>query len=467
MSTEMGLPPEAAGSPYPREPFERTISVHQHLKLSAYWFATNFLWGALIPIMLPGEIKNIAPHMRILALGILTPLSALVAVVVPLVAGAMSDRCAHPLGRRRPYIITGVGITLIGLLLMALVYRARTPIGANLGHEPHLWQALGILFTSPTYLLFMLALMVVQFGNNIASAAYSGIIPDLVPPDQRGVASGYMALMSQAGTLFGALGCGLLLTHHSESFKYLIISTVLGGIALITVMGVQEIPLKEKPTPMDWGQYLGSLWIDPRKFPDFAWVWVTRAFVMLGFYSVVPFLNYYLTDVIGFENPDVVASILTGVILLFASISGIVGGILSDKVGRKRMVYLSNTAMALVGLGFIFCVAWWQVLVVGILFGLAYGAYISVDWALGTDVLPSKTDAGKEMAVWHIAMTMPQTIAGPVAAALIEVFGKTVSFKGDDQIVHYTLKGYSAVFILASACFGLGAYFLRNVRGVK
>ena len=32
---------------------------------------------------------------------------------------------------------------------------------------------------------------------------------------------------------------------------------------------------------------------------------------------------------------------------------------------------------------------------VGLLFGLAYGAYISVDYALGTDVLPTKTDAAK------------------------------------------------------------------------
>ena len=42
----------------------------------------------------------------------------------------------------------------------------------------------------------------------------------------------------------------------------------------------------------------------------------------------------------------------------------------------------------------------------GIVFGLGYGAYISVDWALATDVLPSMDDYARDMGVWHVALTL-------------------------------------------------------------
>jgi MFS family permease len=453
---------------YPRRPHgDGPIPFHRHIKFSVFWFATNFLWGALLTIMLPGEIKHMAPHLRVIALSFITAASAIIAVVVPLFAGALSDRCTHPLGRRRPFIVVGVLVNLVGLFLMWLSYRHAGVLHANLGHEPNASEALKTLFSSSNFLMFVSAYMVVQFGNNLATAAYSGLIPDLVPSDQRGAASGYMAIMSQAGTLAGVIGVGVLLGGMGESAKYFTIATVLACFTLVTVMGVQETPLTIKPPPMRWVAYIKSLWIDPRAHPDFAWVWITRFLVMLGFYSVLPFINYYLIDVIGIEKPDGPASILIGLILVFAAASGFFGGVVSDRVGRKNVVTVANFSMAAVGLGFIFCRSLPEVLVVGILFGLGYGAYISVDWALGTDVLPSQQDAAKEMAVWHIAMTLPQAIAAPFAGFIIESFGKSVSYKGDEAIVHYAIPGYTSVFILASVCFGAGALLLRNVRGVK
>jgi MFS family permease len=443
------------------------IPAYRHLKFSAFWFASNFLWGAILTIMLPNEVRHMAPHIRVFALGFLSSVTALVAMAVPLVAGAMSDRCTHPLGRRRPFVIVGVFLNIVGLFLMWLAYRHVGVISVNLGHEPDSSEALKVLFSTNGFGLFMLAYMVVQFGSNLATAAYSGLIPDLVPENQRGTASGYMAVMSQAGTLLGIICAGVLFSHSGEAVKYFLCATVLATFALVTVMGVQETRLTEKPEPLNWGKYLRSLWIDPKIYPNFAWVWITRFLVMLGFYSVLPFLNYYLIDVINIKDPDKPFTILSASLLVCAAISGFVGGMISDKVGRKRVVTIANFSMALIGLGFIFCRDFQQVLIVGIVFGLGYGAYISVDWALGTQVLPSKADAAKEMGVWHIAMTLPQSIAAPIAGLIIESFGKHVLYKGDDVIVHYTVAGYGCVFVFASLCFAGGALFLRNIRGIR
>lgn len=437
-------------------PYAGTVlRLGDHLAISAYWFATNFLWGALLVNMLPDEVKSLAPASRVLALGFLTGLSAIIALVVPLVAGALSDRCASRWGRRRPYMAVGIAINVVGLIGMALVYANRVPATD------------ASFLTNPSFLGFFVAFMVVQFGNNITSAAYSGIIPDLVPEDQRGAASGYMALMSQLGTLFGAFASGLLLKGAGETAKYLLLCLVLVAVGGVTLAGIRENPLPAKPPRIHWGPYVRSLWIDPRQHPNFAWVWITRALVMLGFYSVVPFVNYFLVDVIGSKNVGRDAPVVMAIILIASSASAIVGGKISDKIGRKRVVYIANSIIAVMALGFIFCRTLEHVVAVGLIFGLGYGAYVSVDWALGTDVLPSKEDAAKEMAVWHIAMTLPQAIAAPAAGFLISMFGYTVAMKEGEKVYHYEIAGYSSVFILCSVCFALGAYLLKNVRGVR
>ena len=374
-------------------------------------------------------------------------------------------------------MIWGVGINLIGLALMAMAFANRNVVTGpkDLGY----WAAVGHLMSNGSFALFLLAYMVVQFGNNIASAAYMGVIPDLVPEDQRGRASGYMALMSQMGTLVGGVVCGLLISTpknptfaqitQSEMMRYAALGLALAGVAMVTILGIKEGRLPVRPPRIVWSKYIKSLWIDPRAYPDFAWVWITRALVMLGFYSVLPFVNYYFIDVIGVE-PDkasFTATIFMGVVLITSSFSGIYGGYVSDKIGRKRVVYIANGAIALMSVLFIFCHGQASAMACGALFGLGFGAYTSVDWALGTDVLPSKRNAAKEMAVWHVAMTLPQAFAAPIASGLIEMFGKTVTAGPEEPIVHYTLSGYTAMFLMSAVCFALGAVLLKNVRGVK
>jgi MFS family permease len=457
---------EAEHLPHVESPYQgQKIGVQQHLAISAYWFATNFLWGALLVIILPAEVKRLVPEYRTEALGLLTGAAAVVALIVPLIAGALSDRCFLTIGRRRPYIAAGVAINIIGLGMMWLAYEAAArSIGTHPPPQPGLWAA---LTNVPGLLFFFVAYLVVQFGNNVASAAFSGVIPDIVPEEQRGAASGFMALMTNLGTLCGAVGSGLFLKDKPEWMKYALISVVLAGVTAVTLFGIKENPLPYRPRKIRWGPYLRSLWISPKEFPDFAWVWITRALVMLGFYSVLPFVNYYLVDVIHLDKPEEPAAKLIGILLVASAISGVAGGHISDRIGRKKVVYIANMTIAIMVLGFIFCRNLNHVLLAGIFFGLGFGAYTSVDWAMGTDVLPSKSNAAKEMAVWHIAMTLPQAIAAPTAGFLIGVWGKTEGVLGGEKTYHYTTTGYAAVFILCAVCFALGAYFLKNVRGVR
>jgi len=102
---------------------------------------------------------------------------------------------------------------------------------------------------------------------------------------------------------------------------------------------------------------------------------------------------------------------------------------------------------------------------VAVIYGLAFGAYYSVDWALGCDVLPNRQDAGKDMGVWHIAMVLPQSLAPFLSGLLLTLGGsKAPSSAG---VTHYALSGYLMLFCVAAGLLALSALLLRNVRGVR
>ena len=417
-----------------------------HFALSAYWFATNLLWGALLMVVVPSQmIDTLAPRNSAAVLGLLLGLGAIPALVVPLVVGPLSDRCMSRWGRRRPYMVGGTAVNLVGLFT--------------------LWFA----GSRANLALYFIGYFITNIGNNIATGAYSGIIPDIVLVEQRGEASGWMAAMSQAGTIVGVVGTGVLMNMRQVAASYLMIGASMVVFLLISVLGVRERPREVEPERMDWIGFVKSLWIDPRKYPDFAWVWVTRALVVMGLWTVQEYMQHFLTSVMGVKEADkeITAAIVLVIALACATVTGLIGGSLSDRVGRKRVVYVSNAVVALTAVAFVYSPSLPMVYVVGAIFGLGFGAYYSVDWAMGCDVLPHKEEAAKDMAVWHVAFVLPQSIALPIAGVILSAFGRVDIATSHGLITHYTRAGFTAIYALAAIYLLLGAVLLRNVRGVK
>jgi MFS family permease len=110
--------------------------------------------------------------------------------------------------------------------------------------------------------------------------------------------------------------------------------------------------------------------------------------------------------------------------------------------------------MALTALAFVVAPGRIPLWPLGILFGLGYGAYMSVDLALAVDALPSERDAGKDLGLWSMAATLPAVVA--------PVLGSAVIFLAD--LAGQTAFGYRAVFGLATIFLFLGAIFVLKVR---
>lgn len=427
------------------------MSHFQQAMLSLYWFGTSAHWAAILLITLPRQAFLIGGNaVKGQTLGVVLLVGAFVSMVVAPLFGALSDRITTRWGRRRPWIVVGTLMNVVGIL--GLIYFPRPNDMSSLP-------------------LFIVAFMWVEFWNNVATAPFSALIPDVVPPEQRGSASGWYGLMNMLGNFAGGISA-LIFTHNGEadlaSIYYFVAGALIFGM-LGTVLFVKEPAATRSLPPFNWGQYARSL-LDPLRDHDFRWVFWTRFLMVMGTYTVQEFLQYFMQDVVKdfslfghvvAQNAESAVSFFVLGLLIGAIVSSLAAGILSDRFGRKFMVYTSSALQAIVPIVFIFFAPFSLVVGLGLVFGLGFGAYQSVDWALASDVLPSMDDYAKDMGVWHVAMTFPQVIATPIAGFMLDKFQAIGVQSGAPNL------GYTVIFLLATVYFVLGTVLVRQIRKVR
>jgi MFS family permease len=348
-------------------------------------------------------------------------------MVIQPIAGALSDLSRSRWGRRRPYLVGGAALDVVGLALMA---RA---------------GALAPLFAG-----FMLA----TFGNSVSGAAYQAYIPDYVPPSQYGAASGYVGAMSMLGTIASFGVAALLVGPGQVAPFYVVTAALIAAGAVVTAFGIPDPPVGSVARPMV--QSRRALWLDPWRHPDFTLVFATRAMMMLALYTLFTFVTYYVRDVVHVSQFVQGAAAIAGVATCAALAGGVVTGWLSDKIGRRTPVTAASVLMAaaLGGLAFVHQLS--AVLGFGVVFGIALGAYMAVDWALAIDVLPDAGFAAKDLGLWGISTNLPQMAApflGGAVLALLAPFGADVS--------------YGALFFAAALCAAASGVLIWRVRRIR
>lgn len=404
----------------------RRLTLGQQLLLSVHNFGLNFHWGALLAVAIPRLVLRFADEAgKGRALGSVYAGGAAVALFIQPLAGALSDRSIHPLGRRRPFIIAGV--LLNALALLALAY-------------------------APTMSLFIVAFLCVQFAYNLGAAAYGGIIADLVPEEQRGAVSGFWGLMNILGTIIAGVVAGLLIERGRVTAAFLLIIAVLMSTMLVTVAKVRETPLRGRP-PFRLRAFLGSFWIDPRRHPNFAWLFVARFFTLMGVYSLLAFLQFFLKDYLGVAAFTEATGQVQAMVALGALGSAYVSGWLSDRIGRRPIVSVSSLLMGIMVLVFLIAPSYPLMLALSVIFGIGFGAFNTVDLALAVDLLPSREAAAKDLGIWGISTTLPQVLGPLIGGPILDAMNRA----GPGQ-------GYVALNVLAAAYFVFGALAILKIR---
>jgi len=206
-----------------------------HININLFWLGLNIRNNALTAIFIPYLVVEFSrPEMKNTALGAMRTAGLIIAMLVQPAMGLLSDRSTSRFGRRRPFIFVGVLLDLVFLAFIALA-----------------WD----------YWSLLVAVLLIQFSSNTSHGALQGLIPDLVPENQRGVASGVKAIMELLPLILLAFTVARLI--GAGQFNLAIFATAAGLLVtmLLTMFLVKEQPLREKPALPLWPPMLRVLGI--------------------------------------------------------------------------------------------------------------------------------------------------------------------------------------------------------------
>jgi MFS family permease len=344
------------------------------------------------------------------AIGVVEGVAESVSSLLKLFSGYFSDRT----GRRKGLVVFGYGLASVVRPLLAL---------ATTWH-----QVLAVRFTD-------------RVGKGMRSAPRDAMIADAAPPAERGLAFGFHRAMDHGGAVLGPLiGLALLwlvaadprtptAADYSTIFLFASVPALLAMIVLIfAVRETHARAAKAKDEGVREGTpapAAGRMRLTLRGFDaNFKWFLVLVALFTLS----------NSTDAFLIRRAQM-AGVSTGqgTLLLWSAlhlskvVSSVVGGDLSDRLGRKTLIVAGWLLYAAVYLGFAYVStpvgAWSLFLIYGVYFGLAEGA----EKALVADLV-SPGQRGTAYGLYNLAFGVTVLPASLLMGALWDTWGPETAF---------------------------------------
>jgi MFS family permease len=409
----------------------RPLPLPQLIRLSLYWLGLSSIFAGLSQIMQGriqfGHLVPAGEEGR--ALFSINIVGSIVAIAVQPTIGSISDYTQTRWGRRKPYILIG---SILDVVFLAALASSNT--------------------------LFAIAVFIVllQFSSNFAQGPFQGYVPDLVPASQVGLASALVGLMQVLGNIAG-FGIAAVAVATNQFGLGLI---ALGALELATMLSV-VIRVDDGKTVKDRG---GRSWLDIARSAwgtdilrerSYMWLVASRLFILIAGALLTNHVVFYLAQSQGLKQSDTLGPqlVMLGVVAAGNVVSVIPAARISDRIGRKPVIYAScvlgaigvaivaiapNIPIAIAGAGF---------------FGVAAGMFLAVDWALMTDIIP-KASSGRYMGISNLATGSAGTLA--------QMFGGAVTMDAVNHAFGYG-TGPRATMAVGVLAYAIGALLLRPV----
>ncbi|MFD7323306.1 MFS transporter [Streptomyces sp. NPDC059875] len=424
------------GSSNPQEPLaaaadgqaagEAKLSRRLMFSIGGSQFGISIVYGAVPGVLLALQIEDLAGDDKAAVLSLFTLAGAIAALVAQPLAGALSDRTRTRAGSRTPYVLGGS-------LLAA-------PVLWAMGWTQSL-VVLGILYVTSE--LFLSA----------AQGPLAAVLPDRVPAERRGRFSAALGL----GILLGSAGGTALGSAASANLPiaYIVVGCIPAALTA-TRLFVAPDPDNSSAAHALPGRSGAGWWktflVSPRAHPDFWWALGSRTLTYTGFFTVHAYSLYLLDDYIGLGDDAInMMPVVAGLTALCICISTVPAGIVSDRVGRRK-IFICSASAAMAG-GLLIPLASPTVagyVTMTVVVALAFGCFESVDNALLTQVLPRSSSYAQDIGVLNLASIAPQILAPALAGAIV---------MGTDS--------YALLFPLGAAFTLFGGLSVLRVRGVR
>jgi MFS family permease len=384
-----------------------------------------------IAMTLAIRISALDPTGKGASLGAILGVGALFALFSNPIFGHLSDRTRSRFGRRKPWLLGGAVVGSACQLIIAVA--------------TDLW-VIGI------------AWCLAQIAYNALLAALFAVVPDQVPEHQRGLVSALSGMSVHVALLIGSAVVSLTGTTSNAMF---LIPTVVCLVAILAFVRLfKDRPTHDEAPPVNGGaiELASSFWVNPVRYPDFGYAWLSRFLVFLGFAVLTSYQVYYLTDHLDVPEADIGQTMFISALITTAAVAAasFLSGVLSDRAGRRKpFVMMAALAYAL-GIATIIFADGLTMFYAGIaVSSIGFGVYLAVDQALVVDILPDRdTHAAKNLGVFNIASVVPQSIAPAIAPALLAIGSATG-------------QNYSMLYAVAAVSAFLGAVAIIPVRGAR
>ena len=271
--------------------------------------------------------------------------------------GRLSDRTHTPLGRRRPFFLVGVPLTVASLLVLGL---------------------------HPPFAVMIAIVPVAGFFLFIAYDPYLAMMADITPATQRGRVGALMGVAAMLGAIIFNLAAGFLWAAHE--FTVFLVTAA----GLVVAFGVTFIAVREPPRPVpapsgtaggtpvfvattlpapgaafaDDDRRAGSdsarrrphgshrvrgYLRDLRQYPVLARYVVALGLFYLGAGGATPFITLFATKALGVSSGT--AFFLLIILVLCTAIGAVPAGLLADRIGKKPVLIAGLALFSLGTLG--------------------------------------------------------------------------------------------------------------------
>jgi len=395
-------------------------------------YALSYAGGALLflgPLLVSLALKvnhlvgsDAAPK----DLALVTGVGSLLSIVSNPLCGRLSDRTTARTGMRRPWMLAGLAGGVAGTLIVAV---------------------------APSVFVVLVGWCVAQLALNALLASQAAILPDQVPPAQRGVVSGVLGMCLPAASVAATY---LVQAFDQNDLTMFLAPCLVGGFFVVVFAAKlpdRRLDAAQRPA---WSlrEFAGSFYVNPRANPDFAWAFASRFMLVMAYAFLVTYQAYYLIDHIGTRESGVPHQIYVGTLLQSAllALTSPLAGRLSDRVGRRKVFVATAAVIYAFAMAVIATAGDVNGYLVGMaLTGLGFGMYMAVDLALVVDVLPESNSCAKDLGVLNIAGALPFALAPAIAPAILGLTGNS----------------YTALYLVAGACAALGAAAIVPVRRTR
>jgi MFS family permease len=360
----------------------------------------NFVWVSYNSVLLPTLVEQTATSYKGPAVGLLGFFGTLVGITVSLLVGIISDHTTSRWGKRTPSILVG---SLLGIPFIAL----------------------GAILYPPALPVIAISFIGMQLFTNIGNGAWWPLLVDTVPEHQRGLASGLQGLYTLVGA---ALGIGLVtwLNQTGATASALWIIGIVFGVTGI----INSLVIRGYDKPAEGAQQI-NLWNVVKEMFHvrtrvivFFWVVVSALLANMGLNSLQFFARFFFETYFPSISPDAGFRIMGMISLLVTMLAAVGSGLLSDKIGRRKLIlgamFLSAIATLFMGLTSNFTLF----LIMAAFRSAATGPIIAVVPALASDLAPGD-EAGKYMAYNNLSTGLSGALASLIFGFILTSMTKT------------------------------------------